>query len=88
MDAGDTLTFTYSEADAPRLAPDRLGRQRDSRPVRVNNAGANDTLEVYDAREHDQGQPDLGADGAAAGRRERQRHLSAHDAASRQRASS
>ena len=31
MDAGDTLTFTYSEADPPGLAAERVGRQRDDR---------------------------------------------------------
>ena len=49
MDAGDTLTFSYSEQ---MLASSLLGGWDGSATtvtLRVTNAGANDTLEVYDA---------------------------------------
>jgi hypothetical protein len=49
MDAGDTLTFTYSETI---LASSLLGGWSGSSipvTVRVTNSNANDTLDVYDA---------------------------------------
>jgi hypothetical protein len=48
MDAGDTLTFTYSEAILPSSLLSAWDGTATAVTVRVNDAGANDTLEVYD----------------------------------------
>ncbi len=48
MDAGDALTFTYSEAILPTSLLSGWTGSATAVTVRVNNAGANDTLEVYD----------------------------------------
>ena len=47
MDAGDTLTFTYSEAILPASLLTGWDGSATAVTVRVTNANANDTLEVY-----------------------------------------
>ena len=47
MDAGDTLTFTYSEPMLPASLLSGWDGSATAVTVRVTNAGANDTLEVY-----------------------------------------
>jgi hypothetical protein len=49
MDAGDTLTFTYSEAILPASLLSGWDGSATAVTVRVTNAGGNDTLEVYNA---------------------------------------
>jgi hypothetical protein len=49
MDAGDTLTFTYSEAILPASLLSGWDGSAAAVTVRVTNAGGNDTLEVYNA---------------------------------------
>jgi hypothetical protein len=48
MDAGDTLTFTYSEQILPSSLLSGWDGSATAVTVRITNAGANDTLEVYD----------------------------------------
>ena len=47
MDAGDTLTFTYSEPILPSSLLSAWDGSATAVTVRVTNSGANDTLEVY-----------------------------------------
>jgi hypothetical protein len=49
MDAGDTLTFTYSEPILPSSLLSGWDGTATAVTVRVTNAGANDTLEIYNA---------------------------------------
>jgi hypothetical protein len=48
MDAGDTMTLTYSETILPSSLLGGWNGGATGVTVRVNDAGANDTLEVYD----------------------------------------
>ena len=50
LDAGDSITFTYSAAIAPgSILPGWSGASPAAIRVRVNNSGTSDSLELYDA---------------------------------------